>query len=60
MDSPALQDAPRRTARAGNELLWWASKGVDPFGLALALHHATGDDDMADGFVIVFVLMGAT
>lgn len=36
---------------AGNELVWWASKNVDPFGLALALHHATGDDDMADGIL---------
>lgn len=36
---------------AGNELKWWASKGIDPFGLALALHHATGDDDIADGIL---------
>jgi hypothetical protein len=36
---------------AGNELLWWASKGIDPFGLALALHHATGDDEIADGIL---------
>lgn len=34
-----------------NEILWWASKGIDPFGLALALHHATGDDDLADGIL---------
>src|SRR5258708_359572 len=25
---------------AGNELTWWASKRIDPFGLALALHSA--------------------
>jgi hypothetical protein len=37
--------------KAGNELLWWASKGIDPFGLALALHHATGDDEVADGIL---------
>ncbi len=37
--------------KAGNELLWWASKGVDPFGLALALYHATGDDEMAEGIL---------
>ena len=30
------------------ELRWWASKGLDPFGLALALYAATGDDDMAE------------
>lgn len=35
----------------GNELKWWVSKGVDPFGLALALYHATGDDDIADGIL---------
>jgi hypothetical protein len=36
---------------AGNELAWWASKGIDPFGLALALHDATGDDEIADGII---------
>jgi hypothetical protein len=36
---------------AGSEIKWWASKGADPFGLALALHHATGDDDIADGIL---------
>jgi hypothetical protein len=35
----------------GNEILFWAKHGVDPFGLALALHHATGDDDIADGIL---------
>lgn len=33
--------------RAGNELKWWALNGLDPFGLALALHHASGDDEVA-------------
>lgn len=33
------------------EIKWWASKGIDPFGLALALHHATGDDEIADGIL---------
>jgi hypothetical protein len=37
--------------KAGNELLWWASKGIDPFGLALALHSATGDDELAEGIL---------
>lgn len=36
---------------AGDELKWWASKGVDPFGLALALHSASGDDEIADGII---------
>jgi hypothetical protein len=36
---------------AGNELLWWASKGIDPFGLALALHHASGDDEIAESIL---------
>lgn len=35
----------------GNELLWWAGKGIDPFGLALALHAASGDDEIADGII---------
>lgn len=36
---------------AGNELLWWASKGIDPFGLALALHSCSGDDEVAEGIL---------
>ncbi len=36
---------------AGNELKWWASKRIDPFGLALALHHASGDDELAEGIL---------
>lgn len=35
----------------GNELTWWASKRIDPFGLALALYAATGDDEIADGII---------
>jgi hypothetical protein len=37
--------------KAGNELLWWVSKGIDPFGLALALHSASGDDEICDGIL---------
>jgi hypothetical protein len=33
------------------EIRWWNSKGIDPFGLSLALHHATGDDEIADGIL---------
>jgi hypothetical protein len=36
---------------AGNELLWWASKGIDPFGLALALYACSGDDEIAEGIL---------
>jgi len=36
---------------AGNELVWWASKKIDPFGLALALHHASGDDIVAEAIL---------
>lgn len=37
--------------KAGNELLWWASKKIDPFGLALALYQASGDDEIAEGIL---------
>ncbi len=36
---------------AGNELLWWAGTGIDPFGLALALYTASGDDEMAESIL---------
>jgi hypothetical protein len=36
---------------SGNELFWWASKGIDPFGLALALHDASGDDEIGEAIV---------
>jgi len=36
---------------AGKELTWWASKRIDPFGLALALFACTGDDEIADGII---------
>jgi hypothetical protein len=36
---------------AGTELSWWASKGIDPFGLALALHSASGDEEIAEGIL---------
>lgn len=37
--------------KSGSELKWWASKRIDPFGLALALHHASGDDELAEGII---------
>jgi len=36
---------------SGNELKFWASKGIDPFGLALALFQASGDDEVAEGIL---------
>jgi hypothetical protein len=36
---------------AGNELKWWASKRIDPFGLALALYGASGDDEVAEAIL---------
>lgn len=46
-----IRDHRDRNSEVSNELLWWAGKGIDPFGLALALHHATGDDEVADGIL---------
>ena len=40
---------------AGNELTWWASKRIDPFGLALALYAASGDDEIADGIIMASI-----
>lgn len=37
--------------KAGDELKWWASTRVDPFGLALALHAVSGDDELAEGII---------
>jgi len=37
--------------RAGTELSWWASKGIDPFGLALALYDASGDEEIAENII---------
>ena len=36
---------------AGNEVAWWASKGVDPFGLALSLYAHSGDDELAESIL---------
>ena len=35
----------------GNELKFWAAKRLDPFGLALALYQASGDDEIAEGII---------
>jgi hypothetical protein len=48
---PAVPEHHDEQHAAGNELLWWASKGIDPFGLALALHHASGDDEIAESIL---------
>lgn len=34
-----------------NEMAFWKTKGVDPFGTALALFVATGDHEIADGII---------
>lgn len=36
---------------AAAEIKWWASKRIDPFGLALALYAATGDDEIAESIL---------
>lgn len=46
-----IRDHRDRNSSESNEVLWWASKRVDPFGLALALHSCSGDDDIADGII---------
>lgn len=33
---------------AGNERLWWERHGIDPVRVALALAHASGDNDAAE------------
>lgn len=35
----------------GEELKFWAFHRIDPFGLALALHSASGDDEIAEGIL---------
>lgn len=49
--TPLCRDHHDEQHAAGNELTWWASKGIDPFGLALALFAATNDDEIADGII---------
>lgn len=48
---PACRHHHTEQHAAGNELTWWASKGIDPFGLALALYACSGDDDLAEGIL---------
>lgn len=45
---PLCREHHDESHKAGDELLWWASKRIDPFLLALALHHASGDDEIAE------------
>ena len=35
-----------------NELKFWATYGVDPFGLALSLYAHSGDDELAESILI--------
>jgi hypothetical protein len=48
---PLCREHHKEQHDAGNELLWWASKRIDPFGLALALHHASGDDHVCEAII---------
>ena len=48
---PLCREEHEQQHAAGNELLWWASKRIDPFGLALALYAASGDDEIAQGIL---------
>lgn len=48
---PLCREHHDQQHNAGNELLWWASTGIDPFGLALALHSCSGDDEIAEGIL---------
>lgn len=34
-----------------NEKAYWEQVGIDPFALALALFHATGDEEIAEGII---------
>jgi hypothetical protein len=48
---PLCREHHEHQHNAGNELLWWASMYMDPFGLALALHAASGDDEIAEAIL---------
>lgn len=45
------QHAAAERGNIGAELTWWAGKNIDPFGLALALYDASGDDEIADAII---------
>jgi hypothetical protein len=34
-----------------NELLWWASKGIDPFTISLSLYAVSGDDEIGEAIL---------
>lgn len=40
-----------REQHSMNELKWWASKRVDPFGLALSLYAFSGDYEIAESII---------
>lgn len=45
------QHAACERGGASSEITWWASKGIDPFGLALSLYAASGDDELAEAIL---------
>jgi hypothetical protein len=46
-----LSAEQHRLQHTMNEEEYWKQVGIDPFGLALALYHATGDDEIAEGII---------
>ena len=36
---------------SGDELKFWTARGLDPFGLALSLYAASGDDEVAEAIL---------
>jgi len=45
------QHAAFERGGATAELTWWASKGIDVFGLALSLYAHSGDDELAESIL---------
>lgn len=43
-----------------SETEFWISLGIDPFGLALALYAATGDEEVAEGIIQSHLARGKT
>jgi hypothetical protein len=48
---PLCREHHRAQHAIGNELEFWESYGIDPFGVALALRACTGDDVIADAII---------
>lgn len=46
-----LSTEQHRLQHSMNEAEYWQQVGIDPFGLALALYHATGDEEISEGII---------